>query len=43
MGRHEAMKTYSKVGGSAGRPAYRTPVAFRYRKYVMVLKGKLGK
>jgi len=28
------MKNYSKVGGKAGKPAYRTPSSFRYRKIV---------
>jgi|GEM_PF-777355 len=30
------MKNYSKVGKRTGRPAYRTPSSFRYKKYVQV-------
>jgi len=26
------MKSYAKVGNKPGRPAYRTPSSFRYRK-----------
>ncbi len=32
------MANYSKVGNRAGKPAYRTPSSFRYRKYIKNLK-----
>lgn len=32
------MKNYAKVWGKKGKPAYRTPSSFRYRKFVKVSK-----
>ena len=34
------MKNYSKIGNRKGKPAYRTPAGFRYRKYVQVISIK---
>jgi len=35
------MRNYAKVGARPGRPAYRTPALFRYRKYVETVKSKI--
>lgn len=34
------MRNYAKVGARPGRPAYRTPALFRYRKYIETVKTK---
>lgn len=34
------MKNYAKVGNKPGRPAYRTPAQFRYKKFVETTKIK---
>jgi hypothetical protein len=34
------MKKHSKVGNRPGKPAYRTPALFRFRKYLKVQKVK---
>lgn len=36
--KQQYMTNYSKVGNRNGKPAYRTPSSFRYRKYVKILK-----
>jgi hypothetical protein len=39
------MKNYSKVGNKSGKPAYRTPSRFIYKKYIQIkkLKAKIKK
>ncbi len=37
------MRNYAKVGGRKGRPAYRTPAMFRYKKHIQNIKLKGGK
>jgi hypothetical protein len=37
------MKNYAKVGGKAGKPAYRTPSSFRYGKHLKITKIKRKK
>jgi len=34
------MKNHAKVGNREGRPGYRTPSPFRYKKYLAVNKQK---
>jgi len=34
------MRNYAKVGGKIGKPGYRTPSGFRYRKYLKTQKKK---
>jgi hypothetical protein len=34
------MKNYAKIGNRQGKPAYRTPATFRYRKYLKNVKIK---
>lgn len=34
------MKNYHKTGGMKGKPAYRTPSVFRYKKHIEVTKLK---
>jgi len=34
------MRNYSKTGGRKGLPGYRTPSAFRYKKYISSVKIK---
>lgn len=38
------MTNYSKVGNRNGKPAYRTPSSFRYRKHIKIaiIKSKNG-
>jgi len=35
------MKNYAKIGNRRGKPAYRTPASFRYRKYLKTAKSKI--
>jgi len=35
------MRSYHKTGNKIGRPAYRTPAAFRYRKYLKNINNKI--
>ena len=34
------MKNYAKIGKRQGRPAYRTPSGFKYRKHLKTIKIK---
>ncbi|MDD5032386.1 MAG: hypothetical protein PHR36_05125 [Patescibacteria group bacterium] len=35
------MKLHSKIGNRPGRPAYRTPSSFKYRKSFAVERGRV--
>ena len=36
------MKIHSKIGNRPGRPAYRTPSSFKYRKSLKVERGRMS-